>query len=54
MARLSEVDALPPANTREIPFNYTSADDRQAIAFLLGAETVRILDDLRSSRVTGR
>jgi FAD/FMN-containing dehydrogenase/Fe-S oxidoreductase len=39
---------------REIPFNYTSADDRQAIAFLLGPETVSVLDELRSARVTGR
>jgi FAD/FMN-containing dehydrogenase/Fe-S oxidoreductase len=39
---------------REIPFNYTSADDRQAVSFLLGAETVRTLDELRSARVTGR
>ena len=42
------------SSSREIPYNYTSADDRQAIAFLLGSETVRILDDLRSTRVTGR
>lgn len=41
-------------STREIPFNYTSADDRQAIAFLLGADAVRLLDELRSVRVTGR
>ena len=39
---------------REIPFNYTSADDRHSVGFLRGAETVRILDDLRSARVTGR
>ena len=39
---------------REIPFNYTSADDRQAVSFLLGAETVRTLEELRSARVTGR
>ena len=39
---------------REIPFNYTSADDRQAVSFLLGEETVRTLDELRSARVTGR
>jgi FAD/FMN-containing dehydrogenase/Fe-S oxidoreductase len=43
-----------PTSTREIPFNYTSADDRQAISFLLGAESVRVLDELRSTRVTGR
>ncbi len=39
---------------REIPFNYTSADDRQAVSFLLGEEAVRTLDELRSARVTGR
>jgi FAD/FMN-containing dehydrogenase/Fe-S oxidoreductase len=43
--------ALQP---REIPFNYTSASDRQAVSFLLGAETVRTLDELRDARVTGR
>ncbi len=42
------------SSPREIPFNYTSADDRQAVSFLLGAETVRTLDELRSARVTGR
>ncbi len=39
---------------REIPFNYTSADDRQAVSFLLGPATVRTLDELRAARVTGR
>ena len=39
---------------REIPFNYTSAGDRQAVSFLLGDEAVRTLDELRSARVTGR
>ena len=39
---------------REIPYNYTSADDRQAVSFLLGEATVRTLDELRSARVTGR
>src|SRR6266508_3795641 len=39
---------------REIPFNYTSAGDRQAVSFLLGAEAVQILDELRGARVTGR
>jgi FAD/FMN-containing dehydrogenase/Fe-S oxidoreductase len=42
------------SSPREIPYNYTSADDRQAVGFLLGAETVRTLDELRSTRVTGR
>jgi FAD/FMN-containing dehydrogenase/Fe-S oxidoreductase len=50
----SGVNDLATSSTREIPFNYTSADDRQAIAFLLGSETVRVLDELRSVRVTGR
>ncbi len=39
---------------REIPFNYTSADDRQAVSFLLGAEVWGKLEELRSRRVTGR
>ena len=39
---------------REIPFNYTSADDRQAVSLLLGPAIVKTLDELRSKRVTGR
>jgi len=39
---------------REIPFNYTSAGDRQAVSFLLGAPALQTLDELRSVRVTGR
>ncbi len=39
---------------REIPFNYTSADDRQAVTFLLGEEVWKQLEDLRARRVTGR
>ncbi len=39
---------------REIPFNYTSATDRQALSHLLGEENVRMLDELRDIRVTGR
>ncbi len=39
---------------REIPFNYTSADDRQAVTLLLGAEVWSKLEELRSRRVTGR
>jgi D-lactate dehydrogenase (cytochrome) len=39
---------------REIPFNYTSAGDRQAISFLLGRDIVQLLDELRDLRVTGR
>ena len=41
-------------SAREIPFNYTSADDSQVIAFLLGPETVGVLEELRGARVTGR
>jgi FAD/FMN-containing dehydrogenase/Fe-S oxidoreductase len=39
---------------REIPFNYTSADDRQAIAQLLGPSVWHKLEELRARRVTGR
>jgi FAD/FMN-containing dehydrogenase/Fe-S oxidoreductase len=39
---------------REIPYNYTSASDRQAISFLLGSKTLQMLDELRELRVTGR
>ena len=48
--REKPVTTLP----REIPFNYTSAADRQAISFLLGPAVVHILDELRDLRVTGR
>ncbi|MFB3814059.1 MAG: DUF3683 domain-containing protein [Terriglobales bacterium] len=44
----------PAAAPREIPYNYTSASDRQAVSWLLGDEVVRTLDELRSRRVTGR
>jgi len=49
-----ETATLSHAVPREIPFNYTSADDRQAIASLLGRDIVRTLDELREHRVTGR
>jgi FAD/FMN-containing dehydrogenase/Fe-S oxidoreductase len=39
---------------REIPFNYTSAGDRQAIALLLGPAVWQRLEELRTRRVTGR
>jgi hypothetical protein len=39
---------------REIPFNYTSADDRQAISLLLGPAVWSKLEALRARRVTGR
>ncbi len=39
---------------REIPFNYTSADDRQVVLLLLGADVWLALERLRARRVTGR
>jgi len=39
---------------REIPWNYTSADDRQAVSWLIGGEVWRKLEELRTRRVTGR
>ncbi len=42
------------ASPREIPFNYTSADDRQAISLLLGPVVWSKLEELRARRVTGR
>jgi len=44
----------PPGGFREIPFNYTSADDHQAVSLLLGQDIVQTLEDLRAKRVTGR
>jgi FAD/FMN-containing dehydrogenase/Fe-S oxidoreductase len=43
-----------PESPREIPFNYTSADDRQAVSQLLGDEIWHKLEQLRERRVTGR
>ncbi|HEY7723832.1 MAG TPA: DUF3683 domain-containing protein, partial [Anaeromyxobacteraceae bacterium] len=42
------------ATYREIPFNYTSADDRLVVVHLLGEQTWERLEALRSRRVTGR
>src|SRR5512137_357952 len=39
---------------REIPYNYTSADDRQAITSLVGRGVWQKLESLRERRVTGR
>ena len=44
----------PAATPREIPYNYTSADDRQVVVFLLGAGIWAKLEVLRARRVTGR
>ncbi|MDP1970846.1 MAG: DUF3683 domain-containing protein [Methylobacter sp.] len=43
-----------PRGYREIPFNYTSADDWQVVSFLLGSDIALILEELRDRRVTGR
>lgn len=45
---------MATATAREIPFNYTSADDQQVVTLLLGAEIWGILERLRGQRVTGR
>src|SRR5512143_1606966 len=42
------------ASYREIPFNYTSADDRQAVAHLFGEDVWTKLEALRARRVPGR
>ena len=43
-----------PNPPREIPYNYTSADDRQAVSWLLGQGVWQKLEELRERRVTGR
>jgi len=40
--------------TREIPFNYTSADDALVVSFLLGPPAWETMERLRAQRVTGR
>jgi FAD/FMN-containing dehydrogenase/Fe-S oxidoreductase len=39
---------------REIPYNFTSADDKLIINLLFGAEVWEDLEELRSQRITGR
>ena len=45
---------MPLGAAREIPFNYTSADDQQVVTLLLGADAWDTLERLRGQRVTGR
>ena len=45
---------IAPTRLREIPYNYTSFSDREIVIRLLGEESWRILDELRSERQTGR
>jgi FAD/FMN-containing dehydrogenase/Fe-S oxidoreductase len=43
-----------PDSYREIPYNYTSAEDNQVIEHLFGPEMVQIIEVLRPKRATGR
>ena len=43
-----------PDSYREIPYNYTSAEDNQVIEHLFGLEMVQIIEILRPKRATGR
>ncbi|HZW22352.1 FAD/FMN-binding oxidoreductase [Noviherbaspirillum sp.] len=45
---------IVPTRLREIPYNYTSFSDREIVIRLLGEESWRLLDELRSERQTGR
>jgi FAD/FMN-containing dehydrogenase len=52
--REARPDAEAPARLREIPYNYTSFSDREIVIRLLGADSWRVLDELRAERRTGR
>ncbi|MCK5310661.1 MAG: DUF3683 domain-containing protein, partial [Desulfobacteraceae bacterium] len=43
-----------PESYREIPYNYTSAEDNQVIEHLFGPEMVQVIEILRPKRATGR
>src|ERR1700690_849167 len=45
---------MSASRLREIPYNYTSFSDREIVIRLLGADSWRILDELRAQRRTGR
>lgn len=45
---------MKATNYREIPYNFTSADDRLIINHLFGQTVWDDLEELRSQRVTGR
>src|SRR6185503_10915306 len=49
---MNAVDDAP--RLREIPYNYTSFSDREIVIRLLGADSWRVLDELRAERRTGR
>lgn len=39
---------------REIPYNFTSADDQQVVHLILGDQAWQCVEELRSQRITGR
>ncbi|MBT7890818.1 MAG: DUF3683 domain-containing protein, partial [Deltaproteobacteria bacterium] len=45
---------MSDTNFREIPYNYTSADDEKIFTLILGEEAWLRLGNLRTQRVTGR
>jgi len=51
---LDTIAENPGPTDREIPFNYTSAGDMQALSLVFDEENVRLLEELRDRRVTGR
>jgi FAD/FMN-containing dehydrogenase/Fe-S oxidoreductase len=53
-ARGEHFSSMVTSELREIRFNYTSADDRQVVLLLLGAEGWAAVEALRARRVTGR
>ncbi len=55
IAEKQQDDSEPaPVFDREVAFNFTSANDRQIVRFILGEEGWRCLDELWSQRITGR
>ncbi len=45
---------MSETNFREIPYNYTSADDKKIFSLMLGEDAWLRLGNLRTQRVTGR
>ena len=50
LSSLEKTQTSPAADLREIPFNYTSADDSQIVVFLLGQPAWDLLEKLRDHR----
>ncbi len=48
------MSAPEPQRIREIPYNYTSFSDREIVIRFLGEEMWQVIEELRSSRRTGR